>query len=136
MINKETIIFILLVTVIALVLLIIKPNLSLAEELNIGSAGQLINTTAGQAQISRAKLPAILAEITKALLGLVGAIFFILILYGGFKWMTAGGNDENIKKAKKLIVSAVIGLAIVTAAYSIAYFISSAIETASQAATT
>jgi len=107
-----------------------KPNQAQAEDLNIGSSVQLIDTTAGKAGVSKASLPAIAAQLTKTLLGLMGVVFFILILYGGFKWMTAAGNDDTIKKAKKIIISAVIGLAIVTAAYSIAYFISSAIETA------
>jgi hypothetical protein len=37
--------------------------------------------------------------------------------------MTAGGNDEKIKAAKRLIAQGIIGLIIVLAAYAIAWFI-------------
>jgi type IV secretion system pilin len=129
MINKKTIIFLLLLMLFSFGAMLDKPSRAQAEDLKIGSSGDLINVTAGKAGVSNASLTDIAAQLTKTLLGLMGVIFFILILYGGFKWMTAAGNDDTIKKAKKIIISAVIGLAIVTAAYSIAYFVSSAIET-------
>jgi len=56
-------------------------------------------------------------------LQVVGIIFLVLMVYAGFLWMTAGGNEENVDKAKKLIMAAVIGIAIVLAAYSITYFV-------------
>ena len=56
-------------------------------------------------------------------LGFLGIIFLIMIIYSGFQWMTAGGNEETISKAKKRIINATIGLIIVLAAYAITYFI-------------
>lgn len=56
-------------------------------------------------------------------LGFVGVIFLGLTLYGGLIWMLARGNEQEIEKAKRLIESAVIGLAIVLAAYAITYFV-------------
>jgi len=50
-----------------------------------------------------------------------------LILYGGFKWMTAGGNEEQVGEAKKIIISGVIGLIIILSAYAIANFVVGAI---------
>jgi hypothetical protein len=41
---------------------------------------------------------------------------------GGFIWMTAGGNEEKVGKAKKMLVAGIIGLIIVVAAYAIARF--------------
>jgi hypothetical protein len=70
----------------------------------------------------------IVAAIIQTLLGIVGVIFFIMIIVGGVTWMTAAGNPEKVGKAKKLIINAVIGLAIVTSAYSISYFIAMALE--------
>jgi hypothetical protein len=88
-----------------------------------------ISTTAGQAGVQTADIPTIAASVIKALLGLVGMVFFILFIYGGVQWMTAAGNEEKIRKAKKLIINAVIGIAIITLAYTFTYFISQAIET-------
>jgi len=56
-------------------------------------------------------------------LSFVGVIFLVLMIYAGFLWMTAAGNEEQIKKAKSLIASAVIGAVIVFGAYAITYFI-------------
>lgn len=62
-------------------------------------------------------------NIISIVLGFVGVIFLGLIIYGGLIWMIARGNEQEIEKAKNLITSAVIGLAIVLAAYGITYFV-------------
>jgi hypothetical protein len=62
-------------------------------------------------------------NVISIVLGFVGIIFLGLILYGGLIWMIARGNEQEIEKAKNLITSAVIGLAIVLAAYAITYFV-------------
>jgi len=56
-------------------------------------------------------------------LSFLGVIFLILTIAGGIMWMTAGGNQEQVGKAKKLITSAVIGLVIVFASYALTSFI-------------
>lgn len=58
-----------------------------------------------------------------AALGLLGVILVVLIIYAGFLWMTAGGNADQVKKAKQLILNAVIGMIIIFAAYSITNFV-------------
>ncbi|MBU1037112.1 hypothetical protein KKF32_03685 [Patescibacteria group bacterium] len=68
-------------------------------------------------------------------LGFVGIIFLILIIISGFQWMTAGGNEEKVGIARKRIVSAVIGLFIILAAYLITYFVYTTIKTASEGGT-
>ncbi len=62
-------------------------------------------------------------NIIRIFLGLLGVIAITLILIGGFMWMTAAGNEEKIAKAKQLLLNAVIGLAIVLAAFGITSFI-------------
>jgi len=62
-------------------------------------------------------------QIVGAILTLVGILFFVLMIYGGILWMTAGGNDTQIKNAQKTIVAAIIGLIIIASAYAITIFI-------------
>jgi len=64
-------------------------------------------------------------------LSFLGVIFFILLLYGGFLWMSDQGNEEQVKKAKDLISAAIIGLIIVLSAYAISWFIINAFGSAS-----
>lgn len=65
----------------------------------------------------------IVAEIINTVLGLLAIIFLILMIYSGYQWMTAGGNEEMVTKAKGRIKNAIIGLVIVILAYSITAFV-------------
>lgn len=78
----------------------------------------------GFAQYDEPEPPAvIIGRIIQVALGLLGILFIALITYGGFLWMTSGGSEEKIKKAKSLIVNGVIGLIIAVAAYTVSYFV-------------
>jgi len=61
-------------------------------------------------------------------LSFLGAIFLILMIYGGVLWMTAAGNDQQIGKARTLIVAAIIGLLIVLSAYAITSYLADNID--------
>lgn len=65
----------------------------------------------------------IAAAVIKVILGFLGIIAVVIILLGGFKWMTAGGNEDKVGEAKKLIIAGVIGLVIILAAFAIAIFV-------------
>jgi type IV secretory pathway VirB2 component (pilin) len=62
-------------------------------------------------------------QIIGTVLGLVGTIFLILIIYAGITWMTSQGNEQQVTKAKNLLISAIIGIIIVFAAYAITSFL-------------
>ncbi len=72
-------------------------------------------------------VPDIIGTVVGAALSFIGILFFVLIIYGGITWMTAAGNETQISKAKNLIISAIIGLIIVLAAYAITSFIGGAL---------
>lgn len=56
-------------------------------------------------------------------LSFVGVIFLILMIYAGISWMTAVGNEQQITKARDLLINSIIGLIIVFAAYAITAFV-------------
>lgn len=68
-----------------------------------------------------------IGRIIQSFLGLLGIIAVVLIIYAGFLWMTAGGNEETVSKAKRILTQAVIGLVIITSAFAITRFIFGAI---------
>lgn len=72
----------------------------------------------------------IAASVIKILLGFLGIIAVVIILLGGFKWMTAGGNEEKVGEAKKLIMQGIVGLIIILAAFGIATFVINSLFTA------
>lgn len=63
------------------------------------------------------------ASIINVALGLLGIVAVVIILIGGFTWMTAGGNDEKVTQARKWIFSGIIGLAIILSAYALASWV-------------
>lgn len=82
---------------------------------------------ASAAGLGEADLVETIAQIIRIALGFLGVIAVVIILLGGFKWMTAAGNDDKVKDAKKLIFSGIIGLVIILSAYAIASFVIDAI---------
>lgn len=69
--------------------------------------------------------PALIAvSLIRPLLGLVGIFFIVLMLWGGFTWMSSQGEEEKVQKAQKILIAATIGLVITLAAASIWAFIS------------
>lgn len=60
----------------------------------------------------------------------LGIIAVVIVLLGGFKWMTAGGNEDKVGEAKKLMGAGIIGLVIVLSAWGIANFILGRLMTA------
>jgi hypothetical protein len=64
-----------------------------------------------------------LGNFIEILLSFLGVVFLVLIIYGGFMWMTAQGNEEQVGKAKKIIVNSVVGTVIVMLAYAITFFV-------------
>lgn len=62
-------------------------------------------------------------QIVGLVLSFVGVVFLILMIYAGITWMTAAGNEQQVTKAKSLMINATIGLIVVFAAYAITSFI-------------
>jgi len=86
-------------------------------------AGYGLEETAGVAGLdTKTSIPALTGKIVGAGLSLMGILFFGLMLYGGFLWMTARGEEKSVTKAKDTITHAVIGFAIVAGAYAITEF--------------
>ena len=81
-------------------------------------------------ELGNRDIRATIASIINVAMGLLGIIAVVIILIGGFQWMTAGGNEENVDKAKKRIIQGVIGLAIILASWAIARFVLESLVTA------
>lgn len=96
-----------------------------------GAFQQGVQQTGSQVtMLSQASLPEFAATIVSALLSLLGIVFIILLIYGGFLYMTSQGTEDKIKQAKKLITAAIVGLVIIITAFTISYFVSQALESA------
>ncbi|TSC56470.1 MAG: Uncharacterized protein G01um101418_323 [Parcubacteria group bacterium Gr01-1014_18] len=93
-----------------------------------------VATGAGYAATSEDQTQADLIDtvvnIIKIILTFLGTVLTLIILWAGWKYMTAGGDSAQIDEAKAWLKNAVIGLIIVISAYSISSFaLKSAIDT-------
>jgi hypothetical protein len=65
----------------------------------------------------------IIVGVIQVILGFLGLLAVIMILYGGFKWMLSRGDEGEVESARKVIVAGVIGLLIVLAAWGISVWV-------------
>ena len=77
----------------------------------------------GETQLTNADFTVVLGRIVKIVIGFLGLIAVVIILIGGFQWMTSAGDEDKISGARKLMTAGVIGLFIVVIAYAIALFV-------------
>lgn len=98
---------------------------------NIGSQVQTVGSNTGLGGSNN--LGVLVGRLINSALGLLGIVLVVIVIYAGFLWMTAQGNDEKVKQAKKMITNAVVGLVLIFAAYAITTFVVNALGAATQA---
>lgn len=107
-----------------LIAIILTPLLTQAGSpppFDIGDSGESV----GQSHLSLTKVDVFSAvsRIINYGLTFLGMISLILMLYAGFTWMWARGNESNIEKAKEMLKGAIIGLIIILASYAVSYYV-------------
>jgi len=98
---------------------------------NFCSAALLKNSAAIKTQVDASagsydtniKIYTLAQTLINAFLSLVGVILLAYLLYSGYNWMTARGDEEKVTKAKDTITRAIIGVIIIVAAYAISIFV-------------
>jgi len=102
--------------------LVLAPSLSMAasstDTFGLNPLNSELSGTLGNSDLRTT-----VARLINVALSLLGVIAVVIILAGGFKWMTAGGNDDKVAEARKMIFSGVIGLAIILSSWAIALFV-------------
>lgn len=87
-----------------------------------------LQKTAKEAQYDTSKsgdaaLVGLIGGFIKIVLGLLGLALLGYLMYGGFLWMTAGGDGGQVTKAKDVMKNAVIGIIIISSSYIISDFV-------------
>lgn len=105
-----------------LLLILLLPTASMAQ---VDQSLDGLNTTANQAGFqteesfaeSETNLMRLVGGIINTILSFTGVIFLVIMVAAGEMWLTAGGNSDQVDKARGLIFNAVIGLLIVFASF-------------------
>lgn len=109
-----------LITIVGLMSLVLVPAMASAE-VDFGT------NYAANLGLSNRDPRDMAVSIIKVILSFLGIIAVCMILWGGFMWMTAAGNDEKVGTARKIIIAGIIGLAIIIAAWGITNFVINAL---------
>ncbi|MFA5022172.1 MAG: hypothetical protein WC508_03775 [Patescibacteria group bacterium] len=112
-----------LTTLVAIFAISVLPALALDVGLNYGTY-----TGLGTKDIREG-----IMAVIRILLGFLGIIAIVIMLYGGFVWLISAGNEEKVGQAKKIITAGVIGLVIIFVSYALATFVVSQLMTATGA---
>lgn len=101
-------------------ILTIVPAITHGQTLNADPLGLNYGAESGlSAQDPRLSV----VRIINFVLGLLGIIAVVLIIYAGFMWMTSAGNEDRIETAQQILWGAIIGLVIIFASYAITRFV-------------
>lgn len=98
----------------------------------LGASDLLPTTFTNETGLGDADLQVTIGALIKTVIRFLGIIAVVVVLYGGFKWMTASGNDEKVAEAKRVLIAGLIGLAIVLTALAITNFVIGQILDATQ----
>jgi len=104
-------------SIILLIITLLAPLSGMAQDIGAGQGGWL-NTIADKAFYktnikAQGFLDTTVGQLIAIFLGFLGILFLAFIIYSGIQWMTGGGNEEKVEKAKTRIKNAVLGLALV-----------------------
>ncbi len=68
-------------------------------------------------------LPRAVGNVISVFIAFIGVILLVIMVYAGFLWLTAGGKEDQIKKAKQYIINGIIGLIIALGAFILTSFV-------------
>jgi len=87
---------------------------------------------AGGTGLGTRDLKDLIMSIVQILLGFLGIVAVIIVLYGGFLYMTSEGEADKVDKAKKVLINAAIGLLIILSAFAIVTYVINRMEEITQ----
>lgn len=61
----------------------------------------------------------IILTIINFFLGFLGLLAVIMVIYGGFLYVSSAGNEENVNKAKKILLYAVLGIVVIIVSFAL-----------------
>ncbi|MEI7741659.1 MAG: hypothetical protein WCJ29_04090 [bacterium] len=96
----------------------LAPVMVSAVSLNLG-----VGDFGKQTGLGNKPLIETISSLINVALGFLGILSVIIMLWGGFSWMTSGGEDKKVTAAKQRIIQGIIGLVIILSSWAIASFV-------------
>ena len=99
----------------------INGGLCTGAGLQISESGD--SSTCSDASLGTAKLNSLLTTIINIFSAVVGVIAVLMIIVGGLRYITSGGDSGKVSGAKTTIIYALVGLVVVALAQLIVHFV-------------
>ncbi len=99
----------------------LAPAIVLAQGLK--DAGGKLGAMESQGVALSSDVGGVAGTVVTIIFSVVGTIFFVLMIYGGFVWIKASGRDEEIARAKRIITTSLIGIIVIMGSYAITNFV-------------
>lgn len=115
---KTILVVIMMVTVLSFAFAVDAQNVFQDASSNLDTSGKQAFGEGTQSD-----LPTLVGNIINGFLMVLGILLTLIIIRGGYMYMTAGGNTDQVDKAKKWIVNGVIGLVLILLAFAISTFV-------------
>lgn len=81
-----------------------------------------IESIGGQLGLPETDFKQVVIRTIKLILGLMTLVAVVLVVYGGFVWLTSAGDESKIENAKKIISAALIGLVVILLSWALVIF--------------
>ena len=104
-------------------ILIITPTQYTFAGFKFDNQKSFTDSVANASGVVQSDVPSIVGSLARGMFAVLGLAFFIIVFYGGFRWITARGNGDQVSQAQKTVTAAFIGLIIVLASYAITAFL-------------
>jgi predicted permease len=95
-----------------------------------GAAGSAGTDLCGATGVGSGSISTLGSQVVNYFSIVVGAVAIIMIIYGGFRYITSGGDSNRVGSAKNTLIYAIVGLIIVALAQVIVHFVLNTTSTA------
>jgi len=119
---------ILLTTLIASLSILLMPALVIAQTEQLNYLRESVDVSTADLNLGSEDLPTKIGTIIGFWFSLIGVVFLLMVLLGGVLWMMAGGNDEKVQRAVKIIIGGVEGMIITFMAYALLFVVLGALK--------
>ena len=96
-------------------------NTEIAGAINSEITSGMNATSAGTSTPTDANV--VIKKVTNTMFFIIGAVSVIMLIYGGIKYTTSGGNTNSVTAAKNTVIYSIVGLVISILAYAIVNFV-------------
>ena len=109
------------ITILFLLIVMFFPFVALAQDEADTTVADAASTQLNP--LGTTSVPEVVGRVIKTLMGVLGTVGIIMIIYGGVMWMTSGGSGEKDKKAFMIMVWAALGIFLILSSYVVVNFI-------------